>query len=348
MQQVERQLQTTQAEKDRQQQQLRRVETDLGQAQKAVHRLQQQQASIESRIERLQGEQQQASQDVVQQRALLSGQLRAAYAMGRQQRVKLMLNQEKPEQISRMLIYYEYFNQARIDQLTQLNQSLAQLKVLENQLGVENQSLTQVLANTQSETAKLDQAKLSREQVIRRLDRDIQSAGGELEKLQADEKRLQQLLASIRQAINDIPLSNLDAKPFAELKGQLPWPLKGKLLNRYGSKRQTGVWDGVLIDAREGQPIRSISHGRVVFADWLRGYGLLVIIDHGAGYMSLYAFNQSLYKEVGDWVHAGEEIAAAGASGGRDNAGLYFGIRKQGKPINPAQWCRAIRKGRVG
>ena len=130
---------------------------------------------------------------------------------------------------------------------------------------------------------------------------------------------------------------------FSSLKGQLPWPVKGRLTNKFGSARAEStesIWDGVLIDASEGTEIRAVTSGKVVFSDWLRGYGLLIIIDHGKGYMTLYAFNQSLYRQVGEWVDAGEVIASVGQSGGRSHSGLYFGIRNKGKPVDPLEWCR--------
>jgi septal ring factor EnvC (AmiA/AmiB activator) len=130
---------------------------------------------------------------------------------------------------------------------------------------------------------------------------------------------------------------------FSSLKGQLPWPVKGRLTNKFGSARAEGaesIWDGVLINAGEGTEIRAVTSGKVVFSDWLRGYGLLIIIDHGKGYMTLYAFNQSLYRQVGEWVDVGEVIASVGQSGGRSHSGLYFGIRNKGKPVDPLEWCR--------
>ena len=127
---------------------------------------------------------------------------------------------------------------------------------------------------------------------------------------------------------------------FSTLKGKLPWPVRGRLAHKFGSPRAEGAWDGVLIDANEGMEIKAVTRGKVVYAEWLRGYGLLTIIDHGQGYMSLYAFNQSLYKRVGESVEAGDVIASVGQSGGRSQAGLYFGIRKKGVPIDPLEWCR--------
>ena len=128
----------------------------------------------------------------------------------------------------------------------------------------------------------------------------------------------------------------------------MPWEIKGSLRNKFGSARQSGRYDGGGIGASEGTSIRSISHGRVVYADWLRGYGLLIIVDHGSNYLSLYAFNEGLYKDVGDWVDAGDIIGTVGVSGGQRKAGLYFSIRKNGKPVDPIHWCRATKKGRVG
>jgi septal ring factor EnvC (AmiA/AmiB activator) len=127
---------------------------------------------------------------------------------------------------------------------------------------------------------------------------------------------------------------------FSTLKGKLPWPVKGRLVQKFGNPRSDSVWDGVLIDAKEGTDIHAVTWGKVVYAEWLRGYGLLIIIDHGQGYMTLYAFNQSLYKRIGETVNAGDIIASAGQSGGRSQSGLYFGIRKKGTPIDPLEWCR--------
>ncbi|MCK5122394.1 MAG: peptidoglycan DD-metalloendopeptidase family protein, partial [Methylococcales bacterium] len=144
------------------------------------------------------------------------------------------------------------------------------------------------------------------------------------------------------------PLEEGSVKEFAKLKVKLPWPVKGRLVKKFGAHRSGSRWDGVLIQAKEGANIKVVTRGRVVYADWLRGYGLLTIIDHGKGYMTLYAFNQSLYKSVGDWVDAGAVIATVGQSGGQSSAGLYFGVRRKGKPVDPVKWCRKVRRGKVG
>jgi len=152
----------------------------------------------------------------------------------------------------------------------------------------------------------------------------------------------------LQQTDDDFPFDEGLVKEFAKLKGALPWPVKGRLVKKFGARRSDSRWDGVLIKANEGQEVRAVTRGQVVYADWLRGYGLLTIIKHDKGYMTLYAFNQSLYKAKGDWVEAGTVISTVGLSGGRSDAGLYFGIRKKGKPVNPVKWCRKIRHGKVG
>jgi septal ring factor EnvC (AmiA/AmiB activator) len=160
-------------------------------------------------------------------------------------------------------------------------------------------------------------------------------------------KKLHKAAEVSSELAKDLPSSNDEFSKltgdFSALKGQLPWPVKGRLANKFGSVRvesAESTWDGVLIDASEGTEIRAITSGKVAFSDWLRGYGLLMIIDHGKGFMTLYAFNQSLYRQVGEWVDVGEVIASVGQSGGRSHSGLYFGIRNKGKPVDPLEWCR--------
>jgi septal ring factor EnvC (AmiA/AmiB activator) len=145
------------------------------------------------------------------------------------------------------------------------------------------------------------------------------------------------------------PAETVEHRPFRALKGRMPWPAKGSLAGRFGMEKRGGLlWDGVLISAPEGREVKAVHHGRVAFADWLRGFGLLLIIDHGDGYMSLYGHNQSLFKEAGDWVEQGEPVALVGNSGGRLDTGVYFGIRYQGRPVNPKHWCKKSKGNRVG
>ena len=146
---------------------------------------------------------------------------------------------------------------------------------------------------------------------------------------------------SLGELLADIPLGPSDSRPFKQQKGKLPWPASGAFLASYGEPRKQGglKWNGVLISSKHGTPVRAISHGRIAFADWLQGFGFITIIDHGEGYMSLYGHNETLVKQAGDWVNAGEVIATSGDSGGQPMPGVYFEIRSRGKPVNPGNWC---------
>ena len=166
----------------------------------------------------------------------------------------------------------------------------------------------------------------------------ISSDSAKLKQLKLDQKRLQALLKEIEKSLNFATI--VSDKAFKTLKGKLPWPLKGRVKQGFGSVRDNIRYDGLWIQAKESAPVKAVHHGRVVFADWLRGYGLVLIVDHGSGYMSLYGYNQSLLHDIGDWVSAGEVVATAGNSGGRDTNGLYFAIRYKGKPSNPRRWLK--------
>ena len=167
--------------------------------------------------------------------------------------------------------------------------------------------------------------------------------GGSLVNLKDDALQLQNLINSIEEIFVDAPVPGFSRQTFAELKGKLAWPVKGKLRKLYGRHKPLSNlrWQGIVIEAPIGRQIRAVSHGRVAFADWLRGLGNLIIIDHGNSYLSLYGHNESLFKSAGEWVESGDVIASIGNSGGQKANGLYFEIRKKGKPQNPTGWCKA-------
>jgi len=348
MQRVEAQLTLSQRAKTQEQKALRQLDKKLGVAAKQQRRLSQTLAKKNQRVKALKKQQTSLQQAISGQKDLLAEQLRSAHMMGKQQRIKMLLNQQQADRMSRVMQYYAYFNQARVDNVQLLDKDIQQLQELELQLQHEQTELTTLIVAKRKQSDSLAADKKKRKRLLSGLAKKIKSSAQTLVELKDNEKRLTRLLASIQQAINDIPVSRQQNKPFISRKGKLNWPVKGRLWKRFGSARKSGRYDGVVISASEGSSIRSISHGRVVYADWLRGYGLLIIVDHGADYLSLYAFNESLYKDVGDWVETGESIATVGLSGGQTRAGLYFSIRKKGKPVNPIHWCRTVRKGRVG
>ncbi len=282
-------------------------------------------------------------------RKALAHQLRSAYAMGRQERVKILLNQQDPAVVSRVLVYYDYFNRARNEQIARIGTVLNEIKKTEAELLVEDQRLRAIQAKVQSEMHSLDQEQQTRQQVLASLSKDIQSKGQVLQSYKKDEQQLQSLVKRLQTELLTLPLETEKHKPFKLLKGKLKWPTTGRLAKRFGTARGASLkWDGVVIAAKQGVEVRAVHHGRVAFADWLRGFGLLLIIDHGDGYMSLYGHNQSLFKEAGEWVEPGEPIALVGNSGGQTNPGVYFGIRYNGRPVNPKKWCEGIRGNRIG
>jgi len=290
-------------------------------------------------------------QELAVYRETLARQVRAAYAMGRQERLKILLNQQDPAMVSRVMVYYDYFNRARVDQVRAVKDSLAKLGEVETEIERQRERALSLQAKELEQKEALEEARVDRNKVLAALTQDIQSKGEQLQGLKQDEKGLQAVVDQLQKALMELPPETVGRSPFVSRKGQLPWPTSGQLAASFGSPRHVGRMrrDGVLIAAPEGSEVRAVYHGRVAFADWLRGFGLLLIIDHGDGYMTLYGHNESLFKETGEWVQAGEAVASVGSSGGRARAAVYFGIRYQGRPVNPAAWCLPVRSNhRVG
>jgi len=274
------------------------------------------------------------------QRDALAALLRSAYAMGRDEELKLLLAQDHIDDISRMLAYYRYFERARVHEIDGLLQDLQALAQLQADIERETAALKASRDERVIQAQLLDGEREQRHQLLGELDAALKDQTAKLAALGKDEKALVDLLAKLRDIFADIPQHLAGAEPFADLRGRLNWPLRGKVVERFGATAVDGERgsQGVLIAAKDGSEVRAVSHGRVVYADWLRGYGLLLIIDHGEGYLSLYGYNETLLKEAGDWVDAGEVVATSGDSGGRKTAGLYFELRRDGKPIDPAAW----------
>ena len=299
-------------------------------------------------LQQLQQRRSAQEQELDAHRSLLSQQIRTAYAMGRQERIKILLNQQDPATISRVMAYYDYFNRARTEQLQLIEGLISELQETEADLISETRRLEELQTKELQQQAELKQTQLARYEVIKALSAEISSKGQELGGLKKSETQLKSLMQRLQQELSALPTEAVQSQPFRALKGRLPWPSKGRLAARFGMAKGAGLrWDGVLIAGKEGQEVQAVHQGRVAFADWLRGFGLLLIIDHGSGYMSLYGHNQSLFKEAGDWVQPGEVIALVGNSGGRLETGVYFSIRKKGRPVNPKKWCKKIKGNRI-
>lgn len=289
---------------------------------------------------------------VVAQREELKRDVRTAYMLGRQDRLKLLLNQEDPAAASRAFVYFEYFNRARVRRIQSLHEEIVALAQIENGIREETSELERLKRRNAQAKASLQSEQSRRRKAVAALNARIEKTGSQMVRLQEDADRLSELIKRLEAELADlsVPLE-YQQTPFADLKGKLPWPVRGGIRHGFGTPREGGDlrWQGVVLSGKRGEPVRAISHGRVAFADWLRGFGFLVILDHGAGYMSLYGYAQSLNREVGDWVQAGEIIASVGDSGGQTETALYFEIRHNGTPSNPAGWCtRAATAAFVG
>ena len=412
--QINQSIQQIQIKRDLLSKQLRNIEKQYGKTAGSLRDLKDKINQKQQRLKEIKQEIKVRQQDIKLQNKELSGQIKAAYIMGQKEKLKLLLNQQDPSLASRMMVYYDYLNQARLNKLTIIKNHIDVLAQLAEEQQRETKLLKQAIGLRKTQQVDLVKTKQQRETLLTQLNKDFSSKSKQLNQLEENEKELRDLIVLLErearrkeaaekaervakakaaeraaekaeiaektarsdrknkniseenteylekeQNTEVVAISRPEKKisppayistglPFHKLKGKLPWPIQGKLLKAFGSKRSDTRWDGVLISAREGTDIRAVTDGRVVFADWLRGYGLLVIIDHGKGYMTLYAFNQSLYKKVGDRVKAGTVIASVGKSGGRSESGLYFGVRRRGKPVNPAHWCRKIQNGYVG
>lgn len=299
----------------------------------------------EARVGRLLNQQTELQLAKSEQQQYIERQIRAAYEIGNQEYLKVILNQEDPNQLSRMLTYYDYFNRARSEQVREFSDTIEQLRRVSKLVENENSSLKDNRRNLQLEQTALKVTQSNKRKVLKAINLEIAITGKALEKKIQDRQHLERLIISIQQGIANL-VTPADIVPFASLKGELILPVSGRISHRYGHRRNTGnvKWQGVVIDATEGDPVYAVHYGRVVFSDWLRGFGLLMIINHGEGHMSLYGHNQVLYRETGEWVTAGETIAAVGDSGGQNKSGLYFEIRVAGKTTDPQLWCRVRSK----
>ncbi len=318
--------------------QLKDTELGIQTAQQKLTATRAERQATEKRLRELRAERAATERQVDEEREALAGELKVAYLNGRDERLKLLLNQQDPAMLGRMLAYYGYFGQARAERISAIRDHVAHLELLAERIADEATRLDSIEAARAADVERLAQARNRRSQTLAGLQSQIKSRGDELARLERDAKTLERLVEQLRRAMEDFPV--LAEQPFARVKGKLPWPAKGKLIARFGQLRAGGPlkWQGLLIDTERGGQVRAPFHGRVVYADWLPGMGLLLVLDHGSGYMSLYGHNEQLFKDVGDRVAPGDVMAAAGDSGGNANAGLYMEIRKGGQPQDPLLW----------
>ena len=318
-------------------QQLKADDLAIANITKKINNIERDLVVTQTEILTLKSEKDRLTQSKNRQEQLLAKQLRSAYTAGQHDYLKLLLNQDKTDKIQRTLSYYQYLNEARIKEITDFNQTIAQLLEVSTQHQTKIETLDTLKNQQVLESKSLNANKKQRSKTLNTLSKQLLSSQQLLDKLKAEENNLNQALNKLAAIIK----AEIDLTGLSKLKNRLSWPVKGKLLHSFGSKKQGYLtWKGVLISAPISRQVNTIHNGTVLFSDWLKGYGLLTVIDHGSGYMSLYAHNQTLLKSIGDRVETGEPIALVGQSGGQTSSGLYFEIRHQGKALNPKLWCR--------
>ncbi|MGH1372268.1 MAG: murein hydrolase activator EnvC family protein [Cellvibrionaceae bacterium] len=339
--QLKGELSQVKSSRDALQNDLQSSEVDIGQLIKKIEKLKGELASQKKQLTQLNLKQVELQTAQKDQQKHIEQHINAAYRLGQQSQLKLLLNQEKPETVARMGKYYEYFLDARADKIEAYLDTIAELDALKPQIERRTRSLEDSQASLRKRHQQLLGKQDQRAATLRKLSQSIQRKDDQLKKMAQDKQRLETLLREVSAAIANLALPE-DGEPFHVRRGKMRLPAQGKLLKKFGNAKAVGKlkWEGVLIEAKAGSSVDAIHHGRVVFSDYLRGHGLLVIVDHGDGYLSLYAHNQSLLKETGDWVSSGETIARVGNTGGQAQTGLYFEIRHQGKPTDPIKWCR--------
>ena len=329
------------AEEDRSslEQQLSGLEQEIGRLTRERRELRQQAREQQLRLTELGEEEAELTRVLESQRDSLKKQIRAAWMEGDAPAVKVLLNEIDPDKVARTMTYYEYLSRDTIDRLEAFAANLRQLKETQKQVKAGRMRLAELEENVADRQQKLSSSKKEREQTLAALKTDISNRLSEREELEEDRKRLEKLLREVEEAIANIPTPN-ESDPFGSLKNKLPWPAEGKIVRNFGDSYASGKLkhNGLLINTAEEGDVKAVHYGRVVFANWLRGFGLITILDHGDGYMTLYGHSSSLFTSPGDWVEAGEAIAQAGRTGGTNDPAVYFEVRHNGKPDNPRRW----------
>jgi septal ring factor EnvC (AmiA/AmiB activator) len=334
-------LKETESDHDKLSEALRKSDEKIGSIAKKIDDTRALLNQERSSLKKLQAEQSKLRTLKAEQKQQLAKQLSGAQKLGNQGSIKVLLNQDDPQQISRMLKYYEYFNHARMESIQTLIVNLKRLNNIENEILSQQNKLIKTENSLLKKNKEFNDEKKQHKNLLANLDARRREKSNDLSQKQKDQKRLQKLINEVATLL-DNSVRKQDARPIRSLKGQLPRPTKGSIVKAFGNSNSEArnKWQGWLMKGYEGSAITAIHHGRIVFSDWLRGFGLLLIIDHGDGYLSLYARNQSLLKSVGDWVYQGENIATLGSSGGFTEPRLYFEIRHKGKPQDPAAWLK--------
>lgn len=340
---VQQRLAAERERRDRASDELAQIEQRIGRVAGDLEQVNQRIADTRARLRQLGQRRERLNTELERHRETLASQLRAAYRLGRRPGLRLLLDQDDPAAAARALGYYAYFNDARLKAMHKANALLEELATVARETRAAEEQLAADRETMAGRRDDLEQARSERRELLARLERSIASDDARLERLKERRAQLEELLQELESVVTDTPAAPLAEQPFASLSGSLPWPVEGSLLAQFGSARADGrmQWKGLVIGAQAGTEVRAVHYGRIVFADWLSGFGQLIIIDHRQGHLTLYGFNQQLLRTTGDWVAPGETIARVGESGGRERPALYFEIRRQGEPVDPMPWLVA-------
>ena len=340
IQEIQAQIEAQSGRRDKETASLRQAERQASEAARALKSTRADLEASRARQAELQQQVDSSRQKLAGKRKSLAIQVRAVYAGGQTERLRLLLSQQDPAQLGRVLMYYRYLTEDRAQEIESVVAELASLVAAEARLAENTVQLEELVARQADDTRRLEAARDERARAVASLDARIREGRSEAARLAGEAAALESLIEELRRALADLP--GTDRESFATQKGKLDWPTSGVLASDFGQPRAGGSlkWNGVVIATDRGRDVRSVYYGRVAYADWLPGMGLLLVIEHGDGYMSLYGHNETLYKRVGDWVEPGEVIAGAGDTGGKSRSGLYFEIRRDGDPVNPHRWFR--------
>ena len=330
---------------------LRASERAISDSNRKLAELTDQQREADLRLNALQSSQQQLHQSLSRQQLLLGKLLYQQYLGGKHEYLKLMLDNQEPNKVARDLQYFKYIARNRVAWLESLRRNLNALNSVSREVHTQSEALEKLRTEQATQKDKLKQDQRERQQVLGQVSKQLIQQRREITRLQHDENRLANLVAKISEMLakpkskslfhnDNVPGNRFDGKPFEQLQGKLALPVRGEISNKFGATRpdSTVVWKGLFIRSASGQTVKAVAAGRVVFADWLRGFGNLLIVDHGNAYMSLYGNNETLYKRVGDELHGGDTISTVGNSGGNADTGLYFELRHESKPLDPLKW----------
>lgn len=337
-----KQIKRQQAEAKKLEATLRKAELEIAKTAKALNNTEQNLSSNTQQQQQLKQQQQTLQKELNLQQNALAKQLRSAFMTGNYDYAKMLLNQQDAAKFERTISYYQYLNKARKSQIDEFRVLVKELQQVNQDLAAKQQQLEKLQSTQLEQQTTLSKQQSSRKVTLSAIQKGIQSDAAKVEQLQVNEQNLLRALQEaqrLAQRQTQQKLTSLEG--LVDYKGKLLLPTKGKVRRLFGDRRQGQVrWKGILIDSKAGSSVVAIHHAKVLYADWLRGFGLVTVLDHGDGYMSLYGHNQALLRQAGDTVSAGEAIALVGQSGGQSVPSLYFEIRHKGKPVNPTQWLK--------